>query len=206
MGDPIITTALCLALEKSVALALRYDPASKAALAKLSGKILALEITQPSATLYIAPNEEGLSFYSAWDGEVDARIQGSALALANLATAEHLNLANAGVSVFGDTMLLFSLQKIASQLDIDWEDALCEIFGDIIGTQIARVIRNSHNWAHGSRRSLQRLVSEYLTEELQATPSRNELEVFSREVDELRLAGDRLAAKLKVLKERSGPA
>jgi len=196
MFDPTVQTALNTAVEKAIHGALRYDPGSRYALQRLTGKVFALEITKPSLTFFFIPTDEQVLIQSQYEGEVHTRLKGSLPALASLARADRVNLADSGVEVFGNTGVLIELQQILQNLDIDWEDALSDVMGDVASHQAAKSIKAVLGWFGDRQQSFKRLLGEYLTEELRSLPSRPELENFYREVDELHLAADRLAAKL----------
>ena len=197
-----LTLAALASAEKMLNAALRYDPATRIGLEALEGKIVALQITSPAVTIYVMPMEGELCLMGNWDGDVDTHITGSALALAQLAQTEIHNLKHSGVTVMGDLALLAELQRLMKNLDIDWEEIISQFTGDIIGHQTAQMIRAKMGWVKDRASSARRLTSEFLTEELQALPSRPELEDFYQQVDELRLAVDRAAARVeKIIKE-----
>jgi ubiquinone biosynthesis accessory factor UbiJ len=199
MTDPTWLMALCSALEAAVNTALRYDPGSRQALGRLSGRVLAVELTSPHLRFYLLPHAEGLTVQSQYEGKVDTCLKGSPMALAALLQSERLNLTGSGVEVFGQTGLLLDLQRITRNLDIDWEEALSQIVGDVAGHGSANALRKLSAWAKGRKTTFEHLLGEYLSEELKTTPARAELEHYYREVDTLRLATDRLAAKIEAL-------
>lgn len=203
MNQMLITAALASA-EKIINTALHYDPATRLGVARLSGKILAVKITAPVAfNLFIMPLEEEIQLMANWDGDVDTQLSGSLMALLQLSTTEIHNLKYSGVTAMGDLGLLADLQKLLKNLEIDWEDMLSQFTGDIIGHQTAQVIRTKFGWAKDRAQSATRLTREFLTEEYRALVSRPELEDFYQQVDELRLAVDRAAARVeKLLAER----
>lgn len=197
--DPTVTTASIAALELMVNTALRYDPGTRSALAKLDGQVLAVECIAPSFSLYIAPGIDELRLMGAFDGEVTTRLRGTLPALLQLAATDTTSLANTGVEVLGSTALLSNLQRISANLDIDWEEALTQLLGDVVGHQLAEHMRSRFNWLGQRLVSGQRLLSEYLTEELKTLPAGPELEAFSRQVDDLRMGVDRAAARVERL-------
>lgn len=201
MLDPTVHTALCAALESTINAALRYDPGSRQALGKLEGRVLAIEATQPNVNFFLLPHRDGLTVRSHYEGDVNTRLQGSPLALASLLKSDRLNLADSGVEVFGSTALLLELQQIAHKLDIDWEEALSQLFGDVAAHQGGNSFRQFGAWAAGRKDTFERLLGEYLSEELKATPARAELEHYYREVDNTRLATDRLEARIDALSQ-----
>lgn len=199
----LITAALASA-ETIINTALRYDPATRLKLARLSGKILAVNITAPAAiNLFVMALDEEIELMANWDGEVDTQLSGSLMALLQLSTTEIHNLKYSGVTAMGDLTLLADLQQLLKNLDIDWEDMLSQFTGDIIGHQTAQIIRAKFGWAKDRAQTAARLGKEFLTEEYQALVSKPELDDFHQQVDELRLAVDRAAARVeKLLAER----
>lgn len=200
--DATLSTAALAGLEKLVNTALRYDPGTRIALGKLADRVLAITVTAPAFTVYLTPDEQGLRLMGHWEGEVHTQLRGSLPALMQLARSERTSFADSGVEVIGNTGLLVDLQRLLKNLDIDWEEALSELLGDVVGHQGANVIRSSVNYTRDRAGEVKRLVSEFLTEELQTLPSRNELEGFYQDVDDLRLHADRLEARIKEFLQR----
>lgn len=198
-----LSLAALASAEKMLNAALRYDPATRLGLARLEGKILAVQITAPAITIFVMPMDDELRLMGNWDGDVDTRITGSALALAQLSQTQIHNLKHSGVTVMGDLQLLAELQRLLKNLDIDWEEMLSQFTGDVIGHQSAELLRAQLGWVKDRARQSQRLTREFLTEEVQALPAKPELESFYQQVDELRLAVDRAAARIeKLIAER----
>lgn len=193
-----LSTAALAGLEKLINSALRYDPGTRIALAKLSHQILAITISSPALTIYFTPDEEGVRLMSQWEGEIHTHLYGSLPALIKLARSDRTSFSDSGVEVIGNTGLLVDLQRLLKNLDIDWEDALSEFLGDIVGHQSAEVIRGGAKYTRDRARDLRRSTSEFLTEELQSVVSKNELEDFYQDVDDLRLQLDRLEARARL--------
>ena len=202
--DKLLLSAALAGAEKIINTALRYDPATRLGVARLSGKILAVNINAPLAlSLFVMPLDEEIQLMANWHGDVDTQLSGSLMALLQLSTSDIHNLKYSGVTAMGDLALLADLQQLLKNLDIDWEDMLSQFTGDIIGHQTAQLIRAKFGWAKDRSQTAARLSKEFLTEEYQALVSRPELEDFYQQVDELRLAVDRAAARMeKLLAER----
>lgn len=203
--DQMLLTGALASAEKIINAALRYDPATRIGLARLSGKILAVNITAPVAvSLFVMPLDDELQLMANWDGDVDTQLTGSLMALLQLSTTATHNLKYSGVTAMGDLALLADMQALLKNLDIDWEDMLSQVTGDIVGHQTAQIIRAKYGWIKDRARSAQRLGKEFLTEEFRTLPSKPELEDFYQQVDELRMAVDRAAARVeKIMKEKS---
>lgn len=196
---PSIQVLICSALEKLINNTLRFDPGSRYALAELQGKVLAIELTQPAFTLYLLPTADGVRLQSTYDGEITTRLRGSPTALLALVKGQQVNLANSGVEVFGNTGFLIQLQGILQNLDIDWEEAVSTVIGDVAGHQVGSGVKGFNQWLGERRQSFERLFGEFLTEEVRVTPSRVELEDFYQQVDALRLSVDRARARVQQL-------
>lgn len=200
--DAMLSTAAIAGLEKLINSALRYDPGTRIALAKLNEQMLAIHVTAPKFTLYLTPNEEALCLLGHWEGEVHTQVRGSLPALLELARSDVTSFANSGVEVIGNTGLLVDLQRLLSNMDIDWEEALNQLLGDLAGHQTANLIRSGMSYTRDRVSEVKRLASEFLTEELKSLPAKNELDNFYREVDDLRLRIDRADARIKQLQHK----
>jgi len=197
--DSRLTTAALATAEAAIERALRYDPASRRALGQLAGKVLALQFTQPEVTVYVLPDEQGLTLAGHWEGDVDTRLTGKLWDFVRMARGEQTSLAGTGVQLEGSTALVQALQRIARQLDIDWEEALSEVLGDVAGHQGAEWLRTGGDWLQAREAQARRLFSEFLTEEARLLPSRPELEDFYRAVDDLQMGVDRAEARMRQL-------
>lgn len=200
--DATLTTAALAGAEKLIAKALEYDPASRFALAALAPQVLAVKLTAPQCTIFVAPCNEGVRLLGYYEAEATTEIQGSLAALLSLAKSERLNLKDSGVQIKGSTSFLAELQNILKNLDIDWEEILSHMFGDIAGHQSAGFIRNNMSWAKDRAQNIQRLTSEFITEELRLLPSKPELEFFYEQVDELAIGVDRIEARIQQVMEK----
>ena len=200
--DPSISTAAIAGLESAINMALRYDPGTRAALKKIQGQILAVQSTAPPFTFFLQTcddDRETLRLFSDHDHQCSptTHLRGPLTAIAALAMTDSMTLANSGVEVMGSTAFLSDLQRILGQLDIDWEDALNQLIGELPGHQAAEHIRRVVDWTHQRARSGKRLLSEYLTEELRSLPAKPELKQFYAAVDEVRMQVDRLEQKIE---------
>lgn len=192
--------ALTTAIETAVNVALKYDPASRQKIAALQD-ILAVKITVPSLCFYIQGQEEGIRVFSYCESPVSTHLTGSPIALLSL-LKQPSNLNNSGVSLTGSTLLLQQWQEILQTVDIDWEDAISQVLGDIVGPLSASGLRQSATYAKAQLQEQGRLLAEYLPEELKITPSKPEAEAFFQQIDQLKLQVDRLSARIQALQSQ----
>jgi ubiquinone biosynthesis protein UbiJ len=200
--DPMLSTAALASAEKIINAALAYDPASRIAFAQLAPQVLAIQITSPEIKIFVLPTAVGINVRGNYEGEITTQLQGTLPALISLIKSDRLNLKDSGVQLFGSTSFLVELQKILKSLDIDWEEILSQIFGDIIGHQGAELIRSKMSWTKDRATNIQRLTSEFLTEELRVLPSKPELAFFNAQVDDIKLGADRVEAKILGMLDR----
>jgi ubiquinone biosynthesis accessory factor UbiJ len=198
-----ITMAALMSAERIINLALRYDTATRLELNKLQGKVIAIKITQPEINFFVIPGIEQLRLLNQHEGSIDLSISGSLISLVNLSIksrdGDTFNLKNAEVKVNGDLGLLADVYSLLKNVDIDWEEILCEFMGDIAGHTTAKFIRTQIDWTQHRATSAKRLFSEFITEEIQLIPTKPELDRFYQQVDELRMAVDRATARVEVL-------
>jgi ubiquinone biosynthesis accessory factor UbiJ len=203
--DATIVQAITAGIESTINAALQYDPSSKQKIAQIND-ILAIHITAPSMTLYFHGQDDGVSVLSYYEDTVSTQLSGSVFALFNL-LKQPTSLTNSGVQLSGSVALLQQWQTIFETLDIDWEDALGQLFGnrlfsDALAPLVSGHLKQSAQWAHQQQQEHQRLIAEYLPEELNVVPSKPEVEDFIQQVGDVRSHTDRLTARIQLLKKQ----
>ncbi|WP_237062091.1 ubiquinone biosynthesis accessory factor UbiJ [Microbulbifer zhoushanensis] len=205
MTDPTLRAGFDAALETAINAALRYDPGTRARLAQLDGRALALDITVPPLPLVLCIEGDQVSVRHYWDGEISTRLRGSAIAMLRLLRDEDATPAGLGVTVTGSSALLAELQSILQDLDIDWEAPLARLLGDVPAHTIGEALRTAGQWLRDSIEQAPQAAAEAVSEEWRLTPPRAQFEAFVEDVAELALATDRLEARVALLKEKLAP-
>ena len=119
----------------------------------------------------------------------------------------HAQLFAGNVRVDGDTGVAQRFSDALGGLDIDWEEQLSKLTGDVFAHELGRGLRGARRESERVGRSMRDNLSEYLTEEARVLPHRYEVEDFIVDVDALRDDADRLEARIARLekqKERDG--
>ena len=186
MSDPVIKVGLLAAIEHQINGLLALDPVTVKKLSRWFGRVVAIQCSSPQWHCFIHIEQHGIRLTGSHEGDADATFTGSSVALGILLVKRHLSFDQVhGLSVTGDSELIDDLQVIHRQLDIDWERPLGQILGEIPGHTIARGLR----WLGDSVQRGQGMVmdnlGEYLQEELRLIPSRVEMEIFARDVQQL---------------------
>ncbi|MEW5008763.1 sterol-binding protein [Cycloclasticus sp. 46_83_sub15_T18] len=177
---------------------LDYDPEVPKQLLAMQGNVVELHFRSLELSLYILINATDLDICDDYDGPVDTTISGSpvALAMMGLQSSSVSSLFSGEVTIVGDTELGSRFQALLDNVEVDWEEPLSQLSGDVIAQQVGGLLRGVAGWLEESTNTNALNVSEYLREEQAMLPSKFEEERFKREVDELRLAVDRLEAKV----------
>jgi len=190
-------------LESVINRYLRLDPECGARMATLSGRCIGIELRGLDLQLFIYPGEQGIRLSDQIDGdaEPDTTLRGTPLGMAQLGLGKNTEktLFSGDVSIDGDVETGQAFKAILDNMDIDWEEQLSKLTGDVIAHQLSRTAKRASQAFRHSRRTLEQDIGEYLQEELRVLPSRIETENFSAAVTRISMDTDRLAARVKRL-------
>lgn len=197
--NPTLHTAAVAALEAAVNQALALDPRSQAKLQPLNGKVFGFHCLSPELEVFLLPDTTRLKLMGFWDGELTTAIRGKASDFAALATAVDPTAAliNGELELQGDSAPLIELQRILSNLDMDWEAPLVNTLGDVVGHQLAQGLRGLFGWGQQASSSLIRQLEEFIHEEARLAPPRQEVEDFYHDVEQLNQRVERLQARIR---------
>ena len=181
---------------------LRLDANTLQRLGALAGKVIAIELRGLDLIFYLLPHAEGIRIEGAYDAGVpDASLSGAPLALARLGAAkqEKGTQFSGDVEIRGDIELGQRFKAILDDIDIDWEEHVSRITGDVLAHQMGNVARGVLAWGRNALDTVSRDVAEYLHEESRDLPTRSEVEEFLVGIDTLRSDVDRLEARVQRL-------
>ena len=203
--DPAIIAALLAAAESGINRALALAPTAKKDFEALAGTVIGLEITHLDVTVFTEVTaSRAVRLMSHFEGRVTTQVSGSLEDLFALVISDDpaAMLINSPIVVRGQTAPLIALQQLLTHLEIDWQQPLAEVFGDVLGHQLALRLSAGVNWGRGAITSLRRQLSEYLLEEGRLTPPSAELEDFFEGVQSLKLQAERLESRIERLTRR----
>lgn len=202
--NPTAHTAVLAALEAAINRALELAPSSKFQLAELEDHIFLVQCTSPEIDLYLQAGHQGIRLMGVYEGDITTTVRGVASDFTELATSDDpaASLINGKLTIDGDSAPLLELQKIVSELDLDWEAPLVNALGDVAGHQLAQLLRGTFKWGRQASDSLTRQLDEFIHEEARLSPPRLELEDFYKEIQELTLRTERLQSRTDRLRKR----
>ncbi|MFA7096720.1 MAG: SCP2 sterol-binding domain-containing protein [Gammaproteobacteria bacterium] len=183
---------------------MRLDPDAFGRLAAFHGEVIAIEPRGLDMRLYLRPTPDGLQIFGNYDGTPDAVLSGAPLTLARIATERGTQgtLFSGDVEIRGDVELGRRFKEFLDSVEVDWEEQLSRIVGDVVAHRAAYAARSIAVWGKQALDSLSRDTVEYLQEERRQVPSKNEVQSFLTDVDELRSDADRLEARVRRLEAK----
>ena len=195
-------------LERSLNATLAMDPGSVQLLAKLEGRVIAMNIESLDGRFYLLPHRDRVSIEIDHDQNPDIVIEGGLLAYARSATASVRGSANPDqlLEISGDANLVAVMRDFLRSLQPDFEERLSSLIGDIPARQAGNQIRSFAEWAEQVGQSIAVNTSEYLTEEKRLLVVRSRIDRFLIAVNQLRNDTEQLAGRLDTLEkvERKG--
>jgi len=191
---------LALAIQQGIATVLRLDPHTKQALSDINGKVVRVEVSDPTLRFHLIVVDGSVDVEGSFDAEADTTISGTAIDLISLRRSSDA-LYTGSVSITGEMAVGEQLRTIISNIEIDIEDVVAPITGDVIAHQIGRVGKTLSAWLEDTGSSLKRNTSEYLQEEAEILAPNSEVNRFAAQVDELREQSDRLDARIRELEK-----
>jgi ubiquinone biosynthesis protein UbiJ len=184
---------------------LQLDPETGPRLAALSGRCIAIDLRGLDLTLFVFPDEHGIQLRDHIEGEADTVLRGTPLGMARLGLGSNTEktLFSGEVVIEGDVETGQAFKGILDGLDIDWEEQLSRMTGDVIAHQLGNSARLGRRLFRHGLATLEKDLGEYLQEELRVLPSRIETENYSAAVTRISMDVDRLTARLKRLQTQT---
>jgi ubiquinone biosynthesis protein UbiJ len=203
----MISQALLAAAERGINRILALDGTAQARLAGLSGKVIEIDCAAPAVRLFILPHAEGLRLARQWAAPADCVLRAPASTLLRLAGSRQKTalLHRPDVQIDGDSGVLMELSAVLQGLELDWEYELSRWIGPVASHFVGSRLRGASHWAEQSIDSLRLDLKDYLAEETGSLVGAQEAEARFAELDALKLALDRLEARVERLAQGPKP-
>lgn len=184
--------------------ALRLDPATLDRLAALAGKAIEIRLRPLDLRFYLLPGAGGIRLAAQLERVPDTVLTGTPLGLLRgaLRRSERRELFDEDLRIEGDTDTGRRIKAVLDGIDIDWEEQLSRLVGDVAAHQLGNLARGIGRWSREAGASLTDDLGEYLREEARLVPPRAEVEEFLAAVDILRTDADRLEQRVARLQQR----
>lgn len=203
----MLIAGLLAGVETGLNRVLRLDGTALPRLQGLAGKVIAVRCQSPALEIFILPGGDGLQLAAQWQAPADCSLSAPAASLASLALSRDKSavLHRPEVSLDGDSAALLELAGILQDLELDWEYELSRWLGPLASTLLAGHLRSWVSWAAEGASSLRQDLADYLSEESRSLVGQREADVRFAELDRLKLALDRLEARIERLANRHKP-
>lgn len=180
------------------------DTEAASQLAAMEGRTICLQLEGLNIRLYLFPGVDDIMVLDDFDAEADTTISGTPVALMKmgLSSDSKAEMFTGDVSISGDLKLGRQFNHLLASLDIDWEEQLSKVTGDMAAHTLGNVSRTLFSWKKRNNDSMKMNMGEYLQEEIGLLPGRNETDAFMQDVDKLRNDISRLEARLKKLEQK----
>ena len=188
-------------LENAISRFIALDPDAPQVLEPIKGKVIAIRCQRPDWTFYLCPSDHTIQLLEAFAGKPDTVLSGTPLDFLRLGLSKNplSDLFTGQVKIEGDMETGRAFQTLFERLDIDWEEPLARLTGDVAAHRIGTWLRGGAQWGRESAQALKLNLTEYLQEEHRDLPTNYECEEWFKEVDDLRADADRLDARIRRL-------
>ncbi|MDD5411976.1 MAG: SCP2 sterol-binding domain-containing protein, partial [Methylobacter sp.] len=152
-------------------------------------------------TIYLCPTTDSIQCLDQFPDQPDTRLTGSAwaLGLMGLSSKPMRSIFSGEVKIEGDMDTGRKFQELFAKLDIDLEEKLSHVTGDIIAHKIGWFFRAGQSWGKDSIETFRLNAAEFLQEETRDLPAGPEADIFYAQVDQLRTDLDRLQSRIERL-------
>jgi ubiquinone biosynthesis protein UbiJ len=187
---------------------LAKDPHLQSRLVNFAGKSLQINVHPPGIMVTALLEKSRIRLLSTeaelLDIQITASISGNVSQLLPLILEKRDNrpLSNPALAITGDASFIQELHASLSSLDIDWDDYLAPLLGNLITNELSHISNDIRNWSKQASVNMRRNVNEYLTEEGRIFPKKEQLDDFSEELDYLKIRIDRVNAKASILNQK----
>ena len=201
--EGIIQQCSCAAIEQIGNRLISLDPEAEKKLRDFADKTIHVHISDLDLNYYFLFPGGSLVVQPDSNRQPSASIQGKLSAFIASANSE-----NAGDSIFkgelhfsGEINVARKFQSFAQSLNIDWQEPISKVFGDVAGETISKGIKQFGDMFGNLVANVKQDIPEYLQEEIRVTPTQFELDLFYDSIDLVRSQTDRLAARVQRLTE-----
>lgn len=198
-----LPTPIASIIEIALNRALQLDEHTFKQIISLQGKVIAIELSGLDIIFYLAPALDGVQVLTECEAGADTTIRGTPISLLKTAISDdRKTLFKGEVVIDGDMALGQKFQKILDGLEMDWEEPLSQVIGDIAAHQVGEVVRGFAGFAKSAFNSLTMSTGEYFQEETKDIVNPVELTRFTDKIDVLRADTDRLQARVAKVNQR----
>lgn len=187
-------------LEQAINRYLKLDPDYTQKLTPLYGSIIEIQLLGLGIQVYLKTDDKGIICQSQIEGEADCVIKGTPIGLMKMTLADQSSqtkgLFSGEVEISGDVQLGQRMNKVLDSIEIDWEEHLSHITGDIVAYRLGQAVKHSASWMKDSAQQMRENLRDYFIYESEDLVQPSEVNSFVSQVDTLRDDVARAEARL----------
>jgi ubiquinone biosynthesis protein UbiJ len=182
---------------------LTLDPESIHRLKALENRMVTIELMKINFVFQVIFTESKIRIKTDDFAKPDTIIKGTPLSLLHMTLSQDRKKFFADdVSIEGNIELGQQVIDLFDTLEIDWEEYLSRITGDVPAHQLYRAISHFKNFTSHLKKAVSQNINEYVHEEKNLFPTPEALQDFFQDVDSLRMDTDRLEARMLQLQKK----
>ena len=184
-------------INKFISIAIENSNLEKQDFSSLNGKKITIILSNTSTIINIKINDENIMLQESNDVEPDLSLEGSPIAFINY--FNNIDTDNS-IKISGAASLAEKFSNVAEKINIDWEQIIANYTTDDIAYYTAKISESLKKNSGGVKESFIRNLKEYIRDETDIIPSKESINSYVRDVDNLRNKIEMLDVKLKRVK------
>ncbi len=195
-------------LEQAINRYLELDPDYSFKLTPLYGSIIEIRLHGLGFVVFLRTDSKGIMCQNQFDGEPDCVIEGTPLGLLKMTvsldgdkSAQTKGLFSGEVAITGDVQLGQKMSSVLDSIEIDWEEHVSHITGDVVAYRLGQIVKHGANWMQDSTQQLRDNLRDYLIYESDDLPEPAEVQQFIMQVDSLRDDVARAEARIQKIQQ-----
>jgi ubiquinone biosynthesis protein UbiJ len=200
-GVSMLGTPFAGLIETAINTLISRDIHAREALKPMQGKVIEIRLQGTPIQLFFIPGSQSIQVFSSYSAEPDTLIKGSVTGFLKLAQGDDDPLFNKEVIIEGDVASGQAIRKLLQAIDIDWEEELSLVTGDLVAHKSMRLLQQFKGWLRNSGDKLQQDVSEFLQMDNRDLPLPEQVNRFIEDTSRLRNDVDRLEARLQRIQQ-----
>jgi ubiquinone biosynthesis protein UbiJ len=195
-------SVLLASIEPLINQALRLDPAAGELLHPLSGKTLAISLTDINLDFSVLFSDESITLISQFEAAADTSLTAPLMSLIRFARDPEQSLKPLNIRISGDIQTLKPLLRLLQEVEPDWEEALAARIGDSAASQLGYWSRQVIQWSTLSRKRVADQAKAFLDQGEHRFVTHADILGFFDEIDDLNIDSERLELKIARLERK----
>jgi len=177
-------------IEQAINRYIELDPDFSQKLTPLYGSIIEVQLSGLGLGLFLRTDAKGIICQGDFDGESDCCIKGTPIGLMKMTLGEKgsqtKGLFSGEVEITGDIQLGQKMKQVLDSIEIDWEEHVSHIVGDVAAYRLGQVVKQGNSWFKESAQQIRENIRDYFIYESEDVPQPAEVNGYVSQVDNLR--------------------